>query len=73
MKAERSIYRPTSLAEQTAELVDRAREAVANARATLEQQVPDTFLGRKHYEQLPLPKMTEMAGCQPVKEPAHLD
>jgi hypothetical protein len=53
-KSERSvIYWPVNPAAETAELEARAWEVMKKARDALRLPVPDTFLGRRHYDFTP--------------------
>ncbi|GLR91281.1 hypothetical protein [Bradyrhizobium iriomotense] len=55
----RTIYRPTNLASEIIEQRAKAQKVVAKALEVLKLEVPDTFLGRKHYEIIPLPDRDE--------------
>jgi hypothetical protein len=48
------VFRPNDLATELAHLA-RARDLAVKAFELLNEPPPDTFLGRKHYEPLPLP------------------
>ena len=53
-KSERGvIYWPVNPAAETAELEARAWEVMKKARDALRLPVPDTFLGRRHYDFTP--------------------
>jgi len=45
-----------------AEMVRRSREQLAKSRDILMREPPDTFLGRQHYELIPLPRP-----CPPIE------
>ena len=47
------IYWPVNPAAETAELEARAWEVMKKARDALRLPVPDTFLGRRHYDFTP--------------------
>ncbi|MGY8681200.1 hypothetical protein Q2941_25880 [Bradyrhizobium sp. UFLA05-153] len=53
--ARREIYSPVNLAAETADLEARAWKAIKRARDALRLPVPDTFLGRQHYDFIPPP------------------
>jgi hypothetical protein len=55
----RAIYQLESLKVETAEVYIRYRAAVARSVAILKESAPDTFLGRPHYEIIPLPHENE--------------
>ena len=48
-----AIYSPVNLAAETAELEARAWKAIKKARDALRLPMPDTFLGRQHYDFIP--------------------
>ena len=56
----RMIYRPENLNYEIAEALARFRECTARAVELLSLPPPDTFLGRRHHEPLPLPDTTEL-------------
>ncbi|MBR0719226.1 hypothetical protein [Bradyrhizobium liaoningense] len=49
------IHSPVNLAAETAELQARAWNAIKRARDALRLPVPDTLLGRRHYDFIPPP------------------
>jgi hypothetical protein len=50
-----AIYRSDNFVSEMARQKALAIEALAEARRTLKQGLPDTFLGRQHYDMIPLP------------------
>ncbi|MGY4171689.1 hypothetical protein BSN85_35345 [Bradyrhizobium brasilense] len=54
-----TVFRPRALEADIAHIWLRHRVIAERSVELLKQPVPDTFLGRKHYDLIPLPYQTE--------------
>ncbi|QOZ71118.1 hypothetical protein SAMN05192541_1784 [Bradyrhizobium arachidis] len=54
-----TVYRPENLEADIAHLWTRYRDIVVRSVELLSRPPPDTFLGRKHHDLIPLPYQTE--------------
>ncbi len=54
-----TVYRPENFEADIAHVWTRCRDMVERSVELLSQPPPDTFLGRKHHDPIPLPYQTE--------------